>query len=119
VGRADSDAAVTASDTAGFAARPVKKGVVSVDISTGPASAVPIEAPRSGPGRTPPTSMRCSSGAADAVTAKSCDARRAHAESGEQHRPRDDLRHRTGVERDDHHHAAGEQRRRRRRTRRV
>jgi hypothetical protein len=49
-GEPTATSAVTASDTAGFAARPVKQGVVSVELSTGPASAVPIEAPRLGPG---------------------------------------------------------------------
>ena len=61
-------------------------------MSTAPASAVPIEAPRLVPVFCrPPTSPLCSSGTDDTVTAPSCEASAPDAEPGQQHRPGDDL----------------------------
>ena len=63
------------SGTAGLLWMPVKNDAVSAEISTAPASAVPIEAPRLvNVFWRPPTSPLCSSGTAETVTAPSCEA---------------------------------------------
>src|SRR5215470_6958823 len=65
----------TSSGIAGLAWMPVKNEVVSAEISTAPARAVPTEAPRLVMVFcNPPTSALCSSGTADTVTLPSCDA---------------------------------------------
>ena len=67
---------VDPSGTSGLSAMPVRNEAVSAEISTAPASAVPIEAPRLVTVFCrPPTSPVCSSGTAETVTAPSCDAR--------------------------------------------
>ncbi len=65
----------TRSGTAGLFAMPVRNDAVSAEMSTAPASAVPIDAPSWVPVFCrPPTSPLCSSGTADTVTLPSCEA---------------------------------------------
>ncbi len=65
----------TLAGTFGLPWMPVKNEVVNAEMSTAPASAVPIEAPSWVPVFwSPPTSPDCSSGTEDTVTAPSCEA---------------------------------------------
>ena len=67
--------ATTRSGTAGLFWTPVRNEAVSAEMSTAPASAVPIEAPSWVPVFwIPPTSPLCSSGTADTVTLPSWEA---------------------------------------------
>ena len=101
---------VRSSGTPGCSAMPVKNDAVSADISTAPASAVPIESPRlETVFWSPPTSPLCSSGTAETVTAPSCEASAPMPSTGEQHRPGDDLGAGAGVERGDEHDEPEEQ----------
>ena len=85
--------------TAGLPAMPVKNDVVSADISTAPASAVPIDAPRFVKVFcSPPTSPLRSSGTDRDGDRAELRRQRAHAEAGEQQWPGDDLRAGADVE---------------------
>ena len=66
---------VTSEGTSGFCSIPVRNDVVRAEMSTAPASAVPIDAPRFVTVFCrPPTSPACSSGTEDTVTLPSCEA---------------------------------------------
>ena len=99
------------SGTSGFGSMPVRNDAVSAEMSTAPASAVPIDAPRFVTVFcSPPTSPLCSSGTDDDGHAPSCDA------SAPMPRPASSIGHVTisgpapGVERGDQHDEPGEQR---------
>ena len=99
------------SGTSGLLSMPVRNDAVSAEISTAPASAVPIEMPRFDDGV-----LQAADLAALLVGHRrdghgtELRRQRADAETGEQHRPGDDLRPGTGVERGDEHDEAEEQR---------
>ena len=100
----------TLSGTFGLFSSPVVNEAVSAAISTAPAQAVPIDAPRFvSVFCRPPTSPLCSSGTDETVTAPSCEAERADAETGQQHRPRHDLGAGPHLEQGDHHDDPGRQ----------
>ena len=98
------------SGTAGLLSMPVKNDAVSADISTAPASAVPIEMPEVGEGV-----LEAADLAALLVGHRGDGHRaelrreRADAETGEEHRPGDDLGTGAGVERGDEHDETEEQ----------
>ena len=85
--------------------------MVSAEMSTAPASAVPMDAPRLViVFWTPPTSPLCSSDTDDTVTLPELRGQRADTQAGEQHRPGHDLGPGTDLERGHHDHDAGEER---------
>ncbi len=89
----------------------VRNEAVRAEMSTAPASAVPIEAPSCVPVFCrPPTSPLCSSGTADTVTAPELGGHGAEPGARQQQRPGDDLRAGADVEQGHQEHEPGEQR---------
>ena len=96
--------------TAGLFCTPLRNDADSAEISTAPASAVPIDAPRLVTVFcTPPTSPLCVVGHRGHGHGPELRGQRADPEAREQHRPGHDLRPGARVERGQHDHDASEQ----------